>query len=150
MVMPGEAGPLIVSILSVTFGSVLASVIVPLMLKFIVSLPVPAAQPFIAVIVFAAVIASRNTQMPGAPVSASELTVIAAAPADVLNASAKVTTIGATSATRILSVALIPATARVCRPIMDASPAERFAVSPTMVMPPLMRLKGTGMRLLTI
>jgi hypothetical protein len=46
------------------------------LLKTMVSLPLPAAQPLTAVLVFAAVIASRSTQMPEAPVSLSELTVI--------------------------------------------------------------------------
>jgi len=44
-----------------------------------VSLPDPAAHPFVAVIVLAAVIASRKAQIRGAPGSASELTVISAA-----------------------------------------------------------------------
>jgi hypothetical protein len=52
----------------------------------IVSWPVPAAQPLIAVLLFAAVIASRREQMPAAPGSASELTTIVAAQAAVLNA----------------------------------------------------------------
>ncbi len=43
-------------------GSVLLNVIVPLTLKLIVSLPVPAAHPFTAVSVLAAVIASRRAQ----------------------------------------------------------------------------------------
>ena len=67
---------------SVTAGRVLASRIVPVTVKLIVSLAVPAAQPFVAVFVLAAVIASRKTQMPGAPGSSSELTVIVAACAD--------------------------------------------------------------------
>ena len=81
IVMPREAGPLIVRRLSVTAGNVLSSEIVPVTRgeKLIVSLPLPAAQPFVAVIVFAAVIASRRTQRRGAPVSANESTVIVAA-----------------------------------------------------------------------
>src|SRR6516165_9625127 len=93
IVMPGEGGPLIVSRLSVICGNVLASVIVPVTLNRIVSLPVPAVQPFVAVLVFAAVIASRKAQIPFAPGSASELTTIVAAPAAVLSVSARTTAI---------------------------------------------------------
>jgi hypothetical protein len=60
-------------------GSALVKVIVPVTLNLIVSLPVPAGHPFVAVMVFAAVIASRNAHMPGAPGSAGELTVMVAA-----------------------------------------------------------------------
>jgi hypothetical protein len=83
IVMPREDGPLIVKRLSVTSGSVLTRTIVPVMRgrKLIVSLRLPAAQPFVAVFVFAAVMASRRAQIPGAPGSASELTVLVAASA---------------------------------------------------------------------
>ena len=63
--------------------------IVPATLKLIASLPVPAAQPFVVVMVFAAVIASRKAQIPGAPGSASELTTIVAARAEVLTVVAR-------------------------------------------------------------
>ena len=115
IVMPGDAGPLIVSTRPVICGNVLANEIVPATLNPIVSLPLPAAQPFVAVSVFAAVIASRRTQMPGAPVSASEVTAIVAARAVVLKVSAKATAIAAASTARILSTALVPATAFCCR-----------------------------------
>ena len=80
---PGEAGPLIVRCVAITAGKVLANVIVPVTLKLIVSLPVPAAQAFVAVLVLAAVIASRSTHTPLLPASASELTKIVAASAAV-------------------------------------------------------------------
>jgi hypothetical protein len=63
-------------------------------------------HPFVAAIVLAAVIASRKTHMPAAPVSASELTVIVAACAAVLKVSAKATAIAAASTARILATAL--------------------------------------------
>jgi hypothetical protein len=56
-------------------------------------------QPFVAVIVLAAVIASRKTQMPVAPVSANEFTLIVAAYAVALTISAiAIATIGAPEA----------------------------------------------------
>jgi hypothetical protein len=61
-------------------GRVVASAIVPVTLKLIVSLlPLPAAQPLTEVCPLAAVIASRKAQIPLAPGSARELTVIVAA-----------------------------------------------------------------------
>ena len=67
---------MIVRRLSVICGKVLASEIVPVTLHRIVSLPVPAAQPFVAAFVLAAVIASRKLQRPLEGISAIELTVI--------------------------------------------------------------------------
>ena len=78
-----------VSLLSLTSGNVLVSAIVPVTLKLIVSLPLPALQPLTRVWLFAAVIASREAQIPDIPGSASELTVIVAAPAAVLSATAR-------------------------------------------------------------
>jgi hypothetical protein len=68
-----------------------------------VSLPVPAAQPLVAVIVFAAVIASRKTQMPGAPISASESTVIVAACTVALSINVSAATIPAAKVLHILN-----------------------------------------------
>jgi hypothetical protein len=103
-----------VSRVSVTCGNVLASRIVPVTLNRIVSSPVPAAQPFVAVIVFAAVIASRKAQIPAAPGSASELTTILAARASVLSVSTKTAAIEDASTARILNIALITAAALRC------------------------------------
>ena len=64
------------------------------------SLPLPALQPLTRVWLFAAVIASRKAQMPAAPGSASELTVIVAAPAAVLSATARATATAAISNVR--------------------------------------------------
>lgn len=91
IVMPREAGPLIVRRLSVTSGNVLISTTVPVMRgrKLIVSVQPPAAQPFVAVFVFAAVMASRRVQMPDAPGSASELTVMFAASAVPMKSTSK-------------------------------------------------------------
>src|ERR1039457_2446662 len=57
-------------------GSVLPIVIVPLTMKLMVSVPVPAAHPFTATRVLAAVIASRRAQTPAEPGSAVVLTII--------------------------------------------------------------------------
>jgi len=103
-------------------GSTLATLIVPTTPNFMLSMPLPAAQPFVALMVLAAVIASRRTQMPGAPVSASELTVIVVARAAVLSASAKATAIAAVSTTRIL--AAVP---RRADTDVHPSPARRLA-----------------------
>lgn len=99
--MPDEAGPVIVRLLSVIFGNVLVNLIVPVTLKLIVLLPVPAAQPFTVVLVLAAVIAARRVQLTTVPLSASELTVIIAACAAVLSISANAMVIPTARALRI-------------------------------------------------
>ena len=63
---------------------------VPLTLKLMVSLPLPALQPLTRAWLLAAVMASRKAQMPGAPGSASELTTIVAARAVVLKVTARI------------------------------------------------------------
>ncbi len=79
MVIPGDVvGPMMVRFPAIA-GKVALSVILPMTLNLIVSVPVPAAQPFVGAFALAAVIASRNAQMPGAPGSAVELTVMVAA-----------------------------------------------------------------------
>jgi hypothetical protein len=70
---------------------------------------VEAARPFVAVIVLAAVIASRKTQLLAVPLSASELTVMVSARAAVLGASAKAVAITDTSTARMRHSALLPA-----------------------------------------
>jgi hypothetical protein len=47
ILMPGEAGPVIVRLLSVISGNVFSSAMVPVTLKTIVSWPFPAAQPLV-------------------------------------------------------------------------------------------------------
>jgi hypothetical protein len=69
---------------------------VPVRLNWIVSSPVPATHPFVAVMLLAAVIASRRTQTPGAPVSANESTVIVAARAFVPSVIERMAAIAAT------------------------------------------------------
>ncbi len=78
--MPGEPlGPVMVR-LPVIVGSVPANVTVPVTLNTMLSWPLPALQLLVAVLVFAAVIASRRLQVPAGPVgSAKVLTVIVAA-----------------------------------------------------------------------
>ena len=80
--MPGEpVGPEMVRLLSVIVGSVLPSAMAPVRpgSNPMLSVPWPAAHPLVAVILLAAVIASRRTQMPVAPVSFRLVTVMVVA-----------------------------------------------------------------------
>ena len=79
IVMPGEpVGPVMVRLLSVIIGRVLPSAMVPVRpgANTMLSVPLPAAHPLVAVMLLAAVIASRRTQIPVAPVSLRLVTVM--------------------------------------------------------------------------
>src|SRR5262249_4569497 len=108
---------------SVIVGNVLARATVPVTENRIVSLPVPATQLLVAVLLLAAVIASRSVQMPGVPISASEFTVIVAARAAVLRTSTKAATMPTAGTARILATAHRRAAA------MDSRPFGRIAES---------------------
>ena len=102
---------------------------VPLTLKVMVSVPVPAAHPFTATRVLAAVIASRRAQSPAEPGSAVVLTIIGSAPSGARGPSR------ATPAT-----AISPKTAAISKRTFAAWKLDPIVDSPPKTVPLSLRL----------